>query len=89
MNNFLLVDSEIRYNLSDSDRTHRGVARFLVVYEYEKCGQSIKETLDKRKIFHCSMDDFYAENARQLQEVVLRNALERNLPHIVGENDKT
>jgi hypothetical protein len=61
-------------------------ARFLVVYEYEKCGQSIKEALDKRKIFHCSMDDFYAENARQLQEVVLRKALERNLPHIVGEN---
>jgi hypothetical protein len=61
-------------------------ARFLVVYEYEKCGQSIKEALDKRKIFHCSMDDFYAENARQLQEIVLRKALERNLPHIVGEN---
>jgi uncharacterized LabA/DUF88 family protein len=61
-------------------------ARFLVVYEYEKCGHSIKEALDKQKIFHCAMDDFYAENAKQLQHVVLKKALERYLPHILGEN---
>ncbi len=62
------------------------MARFLVMYEYSKCGDAIKEALSSRSIFHCAMDDFYRENAGGLQKAVLKKVLERYLPNIVGEN---
>ena len=61
-------------------------ARFLVMYEYSKCGKAIKEALDSRGIFHCAMDDFYMENAGDLQKIVLKKVLEKYLPNVVGEN---
>ena len=61
-------------------------ARFLVLYEYMKCGSAIKEKLDSRSIFHCAMDDFYMENARELQNIVLKKVLESYFPSIIGEN---
>lgn len=61
-------------------------ARFLVMYEYSKCGNAIKEALSSRSIFHCAMDDFYKENAGDLQKIVLKKVLERYLPNIVGED---
>ena len=61
-------------------------ARFLVMYEYSKCGSAVKDAWTKRNVFHCAMDDFYMENARQLQDVVLLKVLENYLPWIVGEN---
>ena len=61
-------------------------ARFLVMYEYAKCGNAIKEALSARSIFHCAMDDFYMENAGALQKTVLKKVLEKYLPNVVGEN---
>jgi hypothetical protein len=61
-------------------------ARFLVMYEYSKCGNAIKEALNSRSIFHCAMDDFYMENAGELQQIVLKKVLENYLPKVVGEN---
>lgn len=61
-------------------------AQFLVMYEYAKCGSAIKEALSSRKIFHCAMDDFYMENAGELQKLVLCNILDSHLPNIVGED---
>lgn len=61
-------------------------ARFLVMYEYAKCGSAIKEALTRKSIFHCSMDDFYMENAGDLQKIVLKKVLNDYLPSIVGEN---
>lgn len=61
-------------------------ARFLVMYEYSKCGNAVKEAWTQRNIFHCAMDDFYMENAKQLQDVVLKKVLKSYLPGIVGEN---
>jgi uncharacterized LabA/DUF88 family protein len=61
-------------------------AHFLVMYEYRKCGQAIKEALNGKSIFHCAMDDFYQENAHDLQKIVLKKALESYLPKVVGEN---
>ena len=60
------IDSFI---LCSSDSDYWGLissvkdAHFLVMYEYSKCGQSIKDALTKRCIFHCSIDDFYTGNA--------------------------
>lgn len=61
-------------------------ARFLVMYEYAKCGAAIKEALTSRNIFHCAMDDFYMANAGDLQKIVLKKVLEHYLPKVVGEN---
>lgn len=61
-------------------------ARFLVMYEYAKCGSAIKEALSGRSIFHCSMDDFYMQNAGELQKIVLKKVLAEYLPRVVGED---
>jgi len=61
-------------------------ARFLVMYEYSKCGAAIKEALASRNIFHCAMDDFYMANAGELQKIVLKKVLESYLPNIIGED---
>ena len=59
---------------------------FLVLYEYSKCGKSIKDALSLRAIYHCSMDDFYTGNADALKKIVLKKALEREAVDIVGKN---
>ncbi len=61
-------------------------AQFLVMYEYDKCGKAIKDALDTKKIFHCSLDDFFSGNAQKLQEIVLKKELESRLPDIVGRD---
>ena len=61
-------------------------ARFLVMYEYSKCGAAIKEALKSRNIFHFAMDDFYMANASNLQKIVLKKVLQNYLPNVVGED---
>ena len=61
-------------------------ASFLVMYEYEKCGQAIKDALSTRQIFHCAMDDFYTGNAQDLKKVVLKKELEECLHDIPGRD---
>lgn len=60
--------------------------RFLVMYEYEKCGNAIKEALTKRNIFHCAIDDFFKANAGDLEKKVLLKILDTHLQNIVGED---
>ena len=52
---FILVSSDSDYwglisSLPD--------ARFLVMYEYDKCGYEIRKALEEKQIFSCSIDDF-------------------------------
>lgn len=61
-------------------------ANYLVLYENSKCGREIKEALTQKSIFHCAMDDFYMENAKDLQNIVLKKTLESYLPSVVGES---
>ncbi len=83
------IDSFI---LCSSDSDFWGVisslpsARFLVLYEYSKCGQAIKDKLNLKSIFHCSIDDFYTGNAEDLKKLVLRKGLEREFPNLIGQN---
>lgn len=61
-------------------------AHFLVMYEYKKCGEAIKQALEEHQIFHCSMDDFYTGNADDLKRKVLLGELQRMLPDLIGKN---
>ena len=61
-------------------------AKFLVMYEYSKCGQAIKDALQSRNIYHCSMDDFYTGNAEDLKKKVLISELKKFSENIVGWN---
>lgn len=61
-------------------------ANFLVLYEYSKIGQDIKDALTLRNIYHCSMDDFYTGNAGEIRKIVLRKSLERETKDIYGKN---
>lgn len=61
-------------------------ASFAVLYEEEKCGAAIKETMTAADIPHYAMDNFYVDGAADLQKVVLRKTLESYLSGIIGEN---
>ena len=63
-------------------------ASFLVMYEYSKCGQDIKDALATRNIYHCSIDDFYTGNAEELKKKVLISELKKEVPTIIGKNGR-
>jgi hypothetical protein len=64
-------------------------AEFLVVIEYSKCGQAIKETLDSHGIYYCSLDDFCTGNIEELKKAVMISELKKYLPDILRYNGKT
>ncbi|MDE5583981.1 MAG: NYN domain-containing protein [Ruminococcus sp.] len=63
-------------------------ANFLVMYEYSKCGQAIKDALSQRDIYYCSIDDFCTGNIEELKRVVLVSTLEKYLPDLLYLNAK-
>lgn len=84
------IDSFILFS-SDSD--YWGLisslpdAEFLVMYEYSKCGQAIKDALSERGIYYCSIDDFCSGNIEDLKKAVLFDTLEKylkDIPYING-----
>lgn len=63
-------------------------AEFLVVIEYDKCGQAIKDMLDGNGIYYCSLDDFCTGNIDDLKRAVLLNELKTLLPDLLQYNGK-
>lgn len=63
-------------------------ANFLVVIEYEKCGQAIKDMLNENGIYYCSLDDFCTGNIDDLKRAVLLNELYKLLPDLLQYNGK-
>ena len=63
-------------------------ARFLVMYEYAKCGTAIKSALSDHDIYYCSIDDFCSANVEVFQRTVLFDILEKYLPDIIYLNGK-
>ncbi len=63
-------------------------ANFLVVIEYDKCGQAIKDMLDENGIYYCSLDDFCTANIDDLKRAVLLNELNKLLPDLLSYNGK-
>lgn len=81
---FILASSDSDYwglisSLPDAD--------FLVIYEYSKCGNAIKQALDTRGIYYCSIDDFCSGNIELFKNTVLIDLLKskvNNIPEING-----
>ncbi len=63
-------------------------ADFLVVIEYAKCGQAIKEKLESNGTYYCSLDDFCTGNIDELKRAVLLNELKSLLPDLLQYNGK-
>lgn len=88
------TDNVSSFILLSSDSDYWGLisslpdAEFLVVIEYDKCGQAIKETFENHNIYYCSLDDFCTGNIEELKKAVLINELKRYLPEIVKYNGK-
>ena len=63
-------------------------ARFIVMYEYQHCGQALKNALAEHGIYYCSIDDFCSGNTEDLKKAVLFDNLEQHLPDILQWNGK-
>lgn len=59
-------------------------AKFLVMYEYEKCGTAIKSALAQHDIYYCAIDDFCTAGTEELKRAVLFAELEKHLPSLIG-----
>lgn len=85
------VDSFILVS-SDSDYwgliTSLPKAKFLVMYEYAKCGFAIKNALSDHDIYYCSIDDFCSGNVELFKRAVLFDILQKYLPDIVYLNGR-
>ena len=53
-------------------------AKFLVMYEYEKCGTAIKNALAQHGIYYCAIDDFCTAGTEELKRAVLFAELEKH-----------
>lgn len=61
-------------------------AHFLVMYENEKCGLAIKNTLAQRDIYYCSIDDLCTAGTEDMKKAVLFAELEKHMPTLYGKN---
>ena len=61
-------------------------AKFIVMYEYEKCGTAIKNALSEHGIYYCAIDDFCTAGTDELKKTILFDELEKHLPTLIGEN---
>ncbi|MBR1591902.1 MAG: NYN domain-containing protein [Ruminococcus sp.] len=85
IDSFILVSSDSDYwGLISS----LPMAKFLVMYEYAKCGIAIKNALSEHDIYYCSIDDFCSANVEEFKRTVLFDILEKYLPDIVYLNGR-
>ena len=63
-------------------------AKFLVMYEYAKCGSAIKNALSEHGIYYCTIDDFCSGNVEEFKRAVLFDILGKYLTDIVYLNGK-
>ncbi|MBR0086290.1 MAG: NYN domain-containing protein [Lachnospiraceae bacterium] len=83
------VDSVILFS-SDSDYwgliTSLPQVNYLVMYEFDKCGQAIKDALKEHEIYYCPMDNFCTWDVPTVQKLILFRTLEREFPYIIGRD---
>lgn len=60
-------------------------AHFLVMYEYEKIGSTIRDALTQHNIYYCAIDDFCSAATEDLKRSVLFSELETHFPTLLGE----
>lgn len=85
VSSFIIVSSDSDYwalisSLSD--------AKFLVIVEWAKCGQAIKDALVNKGIYYCSLDDFSTNKIDELKRAVLIGELKNYLPNLLSYNGK-
>ncbi len=61
-------------------------ARFIVMYEYDKCGAAIKTALTSHGIYYCAIDDFCNASTEELKKLVLFDELEKHFDSLIGCN---
>ena len=54
-------------------------AEFLVMIEYDKCGDRIKRVFEENEIYYCSIDDFCRGNIDNIKNLALRTELNARL----------
>lgn len=58
-------------------------ANFLVMYERAKCGQKIKDVLDKNGYSYCSIDDFCTGSVEEFRNSILLSIIKKKIDKIV------
>ncbi len=85
VSSFILLSSDSDYWALVSSLPE---AKFLVMVEWEKCGQAIKNALKNEGIFYCSLDEFSTGKIEDLKRAVLIAELKKFLPNILSYNGK-
>lgn len=85
VSSFILLSSDSDYWALISSLPE---ADFLVMIEWSKCGQAIKEALEHEGIFWCSLDDFSTAKIEDLKRAVLLAELKKHLPELLSVNGK-
>lgn len=85
VSSFILLSSDSDYWALVSSLPE---AEFLVIVEWSKCGQAIKDALEREGIFYCSLDDFSTGNIDELKRAVLVAELKKHLPDLLSYNGK-
>lgn len=85
---FIILTSDSDYWALISSLEEESDVGFIVMYEYKKCGQAIKNKLDENGYYYCSIDDFYSANTVEFENQVLIYELKNLLPHFEGVNGK-
>lgn len=85
VSSFILLSSDSDYwgLISSSPE-----AEFLVVVEWDKCGQAIKKALETSEIYYCSLDDFCFSNIEEFKCAVLIGELKKRFPDFLTYNGK-
>ncbi len=63
-------------------------AHFLMMFEYSKVSEAIKQTLSQHEIFYCAMDDFGTGKIDEFKKFVLCRLLRKYLPDLLQYNGK-
>ncbi len=85
VSSFILLSSDSDYWALISSLPE---ADFLVMVEWNKCGQAIKDALENEGIFWCSLDDFSTGKNEELKRAVLVAELKKYLPDLLSYNGR-
>lgn len=62
---------------------------FLVMYEREKCSQTIIDKMTEHSIVHCSIDDFCSGNISEFKDRILVDLLQQSIDNVLSLNANT
>ena len=63
--------------------------KFLVMYEREKCSQTIIDKMIEHSIVHCPIDDFCSGNISDFKKTILIDLLQQSIDNVLSLNANT